>query len=262
MDHFPVVLICRDRLDCTRRLVGWFERHGFDTIVLLDNASTYAPLLEWYETSPHTVVRLRENVGPYAPWSTKYIEKNFRRQWVIVSDPDVLPVDDCPDDAFDQIYRLMKRHPLTSKVGFSLRIDDIPGHNPGRDLILNCERHHLADDWRVGQHLYRAPVDTTLALYRPGGYFEIGGFRMAPPILARHLPWYDDPDALPEDVEYYLQHAAGNEANGGKWNPSAPSAALLATTDWDAHDRVQRRNRLMRDRVRRAAKLRLAPYRR
>jgi hypothetical protein len=180
----------------------------------------YEPLLDWYSTSPHTVVRLNENVGPHAPWETGYIATYFRRDWLIVSDPDVLPVEDCPDDAFDQIYQLMRRHPLTSKVGFSLKIDDIPDDQPGRDIILNCETHHLADSWKIGRDLYLAPVDTTLALYRPGGFFEIGGYRTAPPIMARHLPWYEHPDNLPADVAYYLTHAVGNEANGGKWNPA------------------------------------------
>ena len=174
MRQFPVILICRDRFTCTRQLVEWFEQRGYETIILIDNDSTYGPLLDWYDTLPHTVYRLGENLGPYAPWKSRYIEKHLRKQWVIVSDPDVLPVEECPDDAFDRIYRAMRRHPFTSKIGFSLKIDDIPDAYPKKEVVLNVERHYMADEFRLGRNLYRAPVDTTLALYRPGGFFETG----------------------------------------------------------------------------------------
>ena len=43
-------------------------------------------------------------------------------------------------------------------------------------------------------NVYRAPIDTTFALYRPftyGGYWLKSG-RTGHPFIANHLPWHDD----------------------------------------------------------------------
>jgi hypothetical protein len=254
----PVLLICRDRLTYLSELVSWLEVAGFDDITFLDNASTYEPLLEWYERSPHNVVRLAENVGPHAPWSTGYLERVHKRHWVLISDPDVLPVPECPHDVDSELRRLFRTHPFTTKIGLSLCIDDIPNHSPPRRAtILNTEAHHLAPKARRGR-VYRAGVDTTFALYRPGALFEIGGYRAAEPLMARHLPWYEDFSSLPEDVRYYYEHSAGFST----WATFDDPTSERATADLEAINEALRRDRTLSFRMRRAAKVRLAPYRR
>jgi len=56
---------------------------------------------------------------------------------------------------------------------------------------------------------YRAPIDTTFALYRPyvrGGSW-LKALRSDAPYLARHLPWYQDPNHLDEEEAYYQNQA-------------------------------------------------------
>ena len=48
--------------------------------------------------------------------------------------------------------------------------------------------------------IYKAPIDTTFALYKPnsfGGYW-LNSARTDFPYLARHLSWYDDKDEKEE----------------------------------------------------------------
>ena len=52
----PIVICSRDRVWCLRRLVDWLERAGHERIVIVDNASTYEPLLDYLDGSPHQVV--------------------------------------------------------------------------------------------------------------------------------------------------------------------------------------------------------------
>jgi hypothetical protein len=58
--------------------------------------------------------------------------------------------------------------------------------------------------------IYRAPLDTTLAVYPlnmpwDGGYEP--AYRMAGPCVARHRPWYHDDCNRPDDFRHYLRHA-------------------------------------------------------
>ena len=59
---YPVFIVCRDRFTCLVGLLDWLESVGqADEIYLLDNDSSYAPLLEFYEQTRHTVIRTGGN---------------------------------------------------------------------------------------------------------------------------------------------------------------------------------------------------------
>jgi hypothetical protein len=54
--------------------------------------------------------------------------------------------------------------------------------------------------------LFAAPVDTTLALYRPGGRWHLSGMRTGGKYQARHLPWYVDSAHPTQEELYYRAH--------------------------------------------------------
>ena len=68
---YPVFINCRDRLAPLRTLVEWLEQAGSTEVYLLDNDSTYEPLLDYYSQTPHTVVRLGRNWGKDASLDLK-----------------------------------------------------------------------------------------------------------------------------------------------------------------------------------------------
>ena len=47
--NFPLLLISYNRLSYLRQQVDHFRSLGFSRIVILDNASTYEPLLVWFD---------------------------------------------------------------------------------------------------------------------------------------------------------------------------------------------------------------------
>src|SRR4051812_4741112 len=163
--HIPIFINCRDRLSCLLMLVRWLEAAGYEQIHLIDNASTYPPLLEYYEQTPHNVVRLRENTGHLAPWTSGTIDRLAQGPYV-VSDPDVVPTESCPYDAAGRMLELLERYPDYYKVGLGLAMDDIPSTYELAEWVVKWEAQHWEKEVEPG--VYDAPVDTTFALYRPG----------------------------------------------------------------------------------------------
>jgi len=205
--RFRVFINTRDRVTPLVKLVCWLERAGVQHIVIVDNASTYEPLLDYLDHTPHHVVRLRDNLGQLAPWLSGTIERmTGDMEFFVETDPDVVPDEDCPLDALDHLYDVVYRYPEYVKAGLGLRIDDLPDHYAHAEAVRRWEARFWQEEYRPG--LYIAPVDTTFAMYRPRtGATMIPALRTGPPYLGRHLPWYANSRRLSREDRYYLRHA-------------------------------------------------------
>lgn len=220
--RFPILITCRDRLSPLVELLTWLERSGQDRIYLLDNASTYPPLLEFYERTSHRVIRLGANVGQRAAWEAGVVEQYCAGEYYVVTDPDVVPVQDCPPDALDVFHRTLQRFPTRCKAGFGLKIDDLPDHYRFAEEVRTWEAQFWERELAPG--LYDAQIDTTFALYRPDMPFQIdNSIRTGKPYIARHTAWYANSSALSEEERYYRQHA---HAGVTHWNASELPAWL------------------------------------
>ena len=89
----PIFIVVRDLLSPLQQLVNWLERAGHDRIVLVDNDSTYPPMVEYLSATPHTVVRCGWNMGHRSPWLSGAIFEMAHDEPYIVSDPDIVPDD-------------------------------------------------------------------------------------------------------------------------------------------------------------------------
>lgn len=228
--RIPVVVNVRDRLTDLLELLGWLDHNGYERILLLDNASTYPPLVEWLETCPYRVMRLKENLGSRAPWLADVPE---RGEWWVYTDCDVVPTERCPDDAVAHLHHLLLAHPEVPKAGLGLYTRDLV-RGSFHDWYRETTFQNAAERW-LGD-CFLAPVETTFALYRPGEPFSYEAVRSAHPYEARHLPWYREKSPTEEDI-YYLSRArvAGLDAQGqatggsdwaGFWKVSAGSDSL------------------------------------
>ncbi len=203
----PVFVICRDRVSSLLTLIDWLERVGLQSVYLVDNDSSYPPLLEFYARTPHTVIRLEQNVGQLAPWTAGIVERVAGDRPYIVTDPDVVPVETCPADVPQRLLEHLEAHRDALKVGLGLKIDDIPDEYPLKKYVQAWEGKYWEEEIEPG--LFRAPVDTTFALYRPGlSFAKRPALRTGPPYIARHLPWYVPSGDLTEEEAYYRAHAS------------------------------------------------------
>jgi hypothetical protein len=202
----PIVINNFNRLGYLKSLISRLEKDGYSQIFILDNASSYPPLLEYYEREcRHEVLRLSENLGHLALWKSAYWPR-FRNRFYVYTDPDVVPAEDCPPDFMQVFLNALKGNMLLDKVGFSLRIDNLPDSYARKSEVLDHERQFWSRINKAG--FFDAPLDTTFALYRPGckGGAELRSWRSRPPYQALHLPWYEDTAKLNEEQAYYYAH--------------------------------------------------------
>jgi len=209
----PVFVPVRDRLTPLKALVEWLERAGHTEIWLVDNASTYQPLLDYLSTSSHNVVLLHRNFGHRSPWLSGTVQREAAGRYFVITDPDIVPDDECPLDAVQHFRSLLDRYLDIDKVGFGLRIDDLPDTYPLAPAVQEWEERFWKDEVEPG--VFRADIDTTFALYRPldRRHQENRALRTGAPYVARHLPWYANPAALSAEDVYYREHADSSIAN-------------------------------------------------
>lgn len=206
MSDTPIYINCRDRVTPLRALVEWLETASHERIVLLDNDSTYEPLLAYYKATSHEVIHLGRNAGSRALWITDLVPG----EWFVYTDPDVIPIAECPHDAVAHLYDLLERYPTFPKAGLGLHLDDLPATLPS----LKWEQSLVSPDRELEPGAFDSLIDTTFALYRPGARFDYRAVRTGAPYQARHMSWYvTEPDA--EDA-YYLEHAIPGPA-GSSW---------------------------------------------
>ncbi len=206
-DKIPIFIIMHDLLSWPRAMVEYLSLMPEALPILVDNASTYPPLLEYYESCPYEVIRLTENMGHHAPWAADLITSRANDLYV-VTDPD-LDLSHVPLDMLVRLEAGLRAHPTVSKAGLSIEIKDIPFDFPKRKEVLGWETPF----WErpVGERWYDAPLDTTFALYSiqkgwPGGF--MGAIRAARPYTVRHLPFYLTPGNLTDEYRYYMEHAS------------------------------------------------------
>jgi hypothetical protein len=209
MVQYPIFINCRDRLTCTSKLVSWLEKAGHERIILVDNDSTYEPLLSWYQKIDHEVVYINGNAGQHAPWRVGLIDKYASGEYYVVTDPDIIPIEECPYDAVEYFRSALDRFPDRTKAGFNLKIDDIPDCFKFKNEVINHEKKYVDWEKTPDSNFIFAPIDTTFALYRPGATADISySCRTKYPYIARHYPWYLDSDNPGEEEEFYINNAS------------------------------------------------------
>jgi hypothetical protein len=213
----PLIFVTvRDRVTDLRQLVDWLERAGHERIVLLDNSSTYEPLIEYLKASPHDVRPLTANHGARCAWIADQIPAG---EWFVVTDPDILPIEACPLDLIATLHHVLLEHHQFSKAGPGLYLDDI-----GPKDFLNWEQSLVAiasDEFpnprgrELAPGVFDSLIDTTFALHRPGTQFQYDAIRTGYPCQARHLSWYREDNPTAED-RFYLEHAIAGPT-GSSW---------------------------------------------
>lgn len=203
----PIVINNRNRHTTLKQLIDSLETNGYRNIYILDNQSSWPPLLEYYRTLPYPVIRLGGNYG-YNALEKIPLYKKIRKGYFVYTDSDVVPADNCPADFMKHFLSLLQHHHDVQKVGFSLKIDDLPEHFADREKILAFEGGYFSKP--LGDGLYEAPIDTTFALHRPYALIStVGGYKMirtGAPYEARHLPWYNNSMQLTAEEQYYIDH--------------------------------------------------------
>lgn len=214
-----IFIICRDRLEPLLQLLPWIEGNE---IYLVDNDSKYKPLLKFYEenSDKYNVINTGKNFAHRSPWILNLVPKDER---YVVTDPDVVPDKDCPKDFLKVMSDILDAAPDVQKVGFGLRIDDLPDHYAHKESIIKHERGFWGCRRDIlGYEGHEVPIDTTFAMYREG--INIGRYgspatdvwpaiRLGMPYVAQHLAWYVDSSKPTKEDVFYKARANKQIAN-------------------------------------------------
>lgn len=203
--EIPIIINNYNRLFFLKKLIDSLNRRGYYNIYIIDNNSTYPPLLEYYDTCPFKIFRLEYNAGYLALWKTGLF-KQFERSYYVYTDSDMQIETFCPDDFMQKFISIMQKYPFSQKVGFGIRIDDLPDCFENKKQVIEWENQYWKKE--VCQGVYLAQIDTTFALYRPfnGGpaNSRYETYRTGFPYLIKHLPWYINSSNLDEEEKYYI----------------------------------------------------------
>ncbi len=204
--QIPIIINNFNRLSYTQLLIERLEKWGYTNLYILDNNSTYPPLLEFYSHTKHKVIRLNENKGYMALWKSQ-VYKQFKFGYYVYTDPDVLPLESCGEDFLKEMLLQLKSFPAIEKLGLALSIDDLPEVYALKQKVIEWESTHW--NKKINATIYDAVVDTTFALYKPlakGNAEECPAYRIAGKYGAQHLPWYEN-SSLPSEEELYYRNS-------------------------------------------------------
>jgi hypothetical protein len=217
----PLLIPSFNQLTYLRNLINWFHYYyPKNDIFILDNFSSYPPLLEFYShiqgKNNITVVSFPLNNGA-ANLRWLINEQILKRyEYFIISDPDIMPHPATPMNFLD-IFRYCIDNLGYHHCGFCLKIDDLPGYLEERDMIIK----HEAAFWLntvdvpyegISHRAYRASIDTTFALYKSNLGWETpmrndwweNSLRI---FEAFHLGWYVNPRNPNDEMDFYFRTA-------------------------------------------------------
>ena len=206
----PIFVLSYNRLTCLKKLIDYLCECGYsENIVIIDNASTYPPLLNYLTNTKLKVVRLPKNYGHLALWKSRCFEDIITRIPFVLTDCDIIPDEHCPKDFLQYFYQVLRSDSSVTKVGFALSISDIPAEYNRKDEVVLWEMQHWLNPCK-NKDFYRTPIDTTFALYRPNikPYMKKwwASLRSNYPYIARHYPWYitckSEPEVIAEERYY------------------------------------------------------------
>ena len=216
----PIFLISYNRPSMLKAVIERLQELNADeNIIIIDNNSTFPPLLDYYTSTSYEVIHLPKNFGHTVLehlWADSLFRKKYQldKTDYVYTDCDIVPHHDCPNHFLDYFKELLQKFHWAEKIGFGLKIDDLPNYS---SLIAHKDQNkEWGQIWQrqtsfwetqLETQVYKAPIDTTFALRRAGTKPGLtwNAIRTGHPYIAHHLPWYLDERKFDDEYLYYLK---------------------------------------------------------
>ena len=213
----PIIIINFNQLFYLKKQVDFYLSRGFENIIIIDNYSTFPPLIEYYKEIRDLVKIefMEQNFGHLVFFKNKNLQKKYGKGYFVITDPDIVPNKNLPLDFLKIIIEKLHQYfDTVNKVGFALEIDNIPNYFPYKEEVLIWENKHWENE--IEKECYMTQIDTTFALYKPNypsrfsGVNFYNGLRLAGDFTAIHGGWYKNPNQLTEEEKFYEEHASSS----------------------------------------------------
>ena len=213
----PVYIPTFNNPTYTNNFINQLERLNLSMITVVDNASTYPPMVKLLHeiSSTYELIRLNENRGPHLLIrDLNYYEK--LPNYFILSDPDIEISRNIPEDFVKTLIEVSEEFKI-GKVGLALAI---PSEEEllEKFIYLDGEKRSLIE-WEEqfwenevgktshGDSIFLTTLDTTFALYNKK-YFNLEdrykSLRIGGRFTSKHLGSYAKTIVPQEENEYYL----------------------------------------------------------
>ena len=229
-DEIPLIIPNFNQMVYTINLVNWWNYYTNNApVFIVDNKSTYKPLLIFYKNVKNiwsNVEVIRYRVNNCGKNLTNLIRNkiNPHYKYYCISNPDIMPHPTTPENFLDIFKHCIEKYEY-HRVGFALRINDLPDYITNTQLILKRQSDFYDKRKRVyveyGDKNYKghkAPIDLTFAMYSSenGGWIFPYNSRTKwnnalRLFTAYHLEWYIDPNTRSEETDYYYKTATQRE---------------------------------------------------
>lgn len=203
----PIIINNFNRLSTTRKLYKDLATLGYTNIIILDNRSTYLPLLDWYRSLKNkpgvTVHLLGRNCGHQALWKSGLINSFTGYDYIAYTDSDLELNKNTPKNFIEQMANISK-HFLFDKVGLAIKIDDLPNNFMGKTIKGTESIYWVKKIVYRHYELYQGMIDTTFSIINPRKSFLYPALRVAGDFTCIHKPWYIDFDNIDKEEQYML----------------------------------------------------------
>lgn len=116
----PIFIVSYNRLEDMKLLISRLERDGYSNLIILDNSSTDEKLLEYLGqlSSIYKVHFLDKNYGHMVLWECGIYDQFVQDNYYVLTDPDIIPVEECPDNYVEVFWEILQKCPQKHKVDF------------------------------------------------------------------------------------------------------------------------------------------------
>lgn len=203
----PIIIISYNRFLYLKELVEYFLSIGEDCIYVLDNASTYQPLLDWFSTVEKNgsvkIFRLNKNYGHRVYWDISFYKNISDCKYCVITDNDIIPYKKFENGWKEKWINTLEKYNI-KKVGSAISIDDIPDIYPLKKDVISHENKFWKKEIKIDEKNFYANIDTTLYLQKvETKHTHSSSIRMTD-YLIKHRPWYlNISDLCEEDLYYY-----------------------------------------------------------
>lgn len=201
--NYPIYITNMNRLTSLKKMVeDLFRLNGNARINIIDNASTYPPLLDWYNDVKNDIIihRHSQNKGCWSFFYSGYWNA-CKDDFYIYSDADLELNPNMPSNWQEILMEYHKKY--NRKASLVLRLDDIPESD-----LKNKIRIHQQVCWgkTEEENVWHGVTDMTFSFDAKKAGYRYESVRIGGDFACRHIPWYLDFDNLPDEERYYLEH--------------------------------------------------------
>ena len=215
MINYPIYLTNMNRLTTTKNMVEkLFELNSKANITIIDNSSTYSPLLDWYEKVQNdiNIIKHKTNLGPWTFFRSGYWKK-CKENFYCYSDADLELNPNMPYNWQEIMFEYHKKY--EAKASLVLRLDDIP-----RNHLYDKINKHQSNSWNKTdeKNIYTGITDMTFSFDAKNCGYRYKSVRLGGNFACRHIPWYLDPNNISEEEKYYLSHIDSKKFHLALWS--------------------------------------------